>query len=848
MNGVFFLKGGETLITHQKDDAWHIKSGNVLVYIVPWKNNVAGRRAFLYEAKEGQAIPSLCFRDYEYNEWRFCFVAVDTAEISVIHGGNTAVLRSRFAQKTKMQNIERESFDESAVDYYKMTLVAEDGLIHKTIQDQKTTSENTLKIIYNVFNRRQIKIKTKKAGNKLYDAVSVICANSGITIAPLEKIQGACPDGFNISDIARISHFAYREIVLDENWYKSDSGALLAFDESGDPVACIPKGQNKYTAYFVNDGDAKPISKKLAMKLNPKAYALYRPFVSKSMGTKGLIEYCIKSFNKADILQIVLFTALCTAIGLLLPLINQLLYDTMIPLGASKAVMQLGFVIGSAMIGNVCFSITKNLLNFRASSRIGADINCAVQDRLFNLPERFIRKYESADLAQRVFGLSKVAEAAVDVVLVTGLTAILSIVYFVRMASYSAVLSWVGVFMLFVYMTALSLISRRESKYQEQIQEIDAKASSVLYQYVNGISKIRMSGAEDRALFEYMKLFTQTRELDSRRNVVSSISSVLSAASSGLFSVVLYWLLIQNGGVSIGEFIAFTSAFGMFSGAFLQVVTGALQFQLLKPSYDRCKPILNETPELDESKELPGDLSGELEINNVTFSYSPDSPVVLDNVSLHISAGEYIGIVGPSGCGKSTLLKLLLGFEVPNTGKIYYDGKDVESLDKRELRKKIGVVLQDGKLIAGSIFENITITSPKSTLNDAQRVIREIGLENDVKDMPMGLHTVLSENCGTISGGQQQRILIARAIISKPGILFFDEATSALDNITQSMVCESLDSMNATRLVIAHRLSTIINCDRIIVMNAGKIAEQGTYQELMDAKGLFYELASRQIS
>ena len=261
---------------------------------------------------------------------------------------------------------------------------------------------------------------------------------------------------------------------------------------------------------------------------------------------------------------------------------------------------------------------------------------------------------------------------------------------------------------------------------------------------------------------------------------------------------------------------------------------------------ERLRPILRERPEFDEAKELPGDISGAVEINNVTFSYDKDSPVVLDGITLDIKAGEYVALVGPSGCGKSTLMKLLLGFEKPDHGKIYYDNKDIESIDKRELRKKMGVVLQDGKLISGSIYENITVTAPEAKLRDVNRVIAAVGLKEDIAAMPMGIHTVLSEDCGTISGGQQQRILIARALISKPRIIFFDEATSALDNITQSKVCETLEKTDATRIVIAHRLSTVMHCDRIIVLDKGKIAEQGTYEELMQNRSLFYELAGRQ--
>ena len=273
-----------------------------------------------------------------------------------------------------------------------------------------------------------------------------------------------------------------------------------------------------------------------------------------------------------------------------------------------------------------------------------------------------------------------------------------------------------------------------------------------------------------------------------------------------------------------------------------------MQVNDIKPVYERCKPVLDTLAEFDEDCVLPGKLTGEIELNNVTFAYDGQSDNVINNLSLHISPGEYVGVVGSSGSGKSTLLKLLLGFEKPQIGRIYYDGKDIDSMDKRELRKKFGVVLQDGGLIPGSIQENITITAPGTSAKRVSEVIKEVGLASDVRAMPMGIHTVLSENSGSISGGQKQRILIARAIVGRPKILFFDEATSALDNVTQQMVCESIEKLNATRIVIAHRLSTVINCDRILVMEHGELVEEGTYEELMDKKGRFYDIAIRQIS
>jgi ATP-binding cassette subfamily C protein len=294
--------------------------------------------------------------------------------------------------------------------------------------------------------------------------------------------------------------------------------------------------------------------------------------------------------------------------------------------------------------------------------------------------------------------------------------------------------------------------------------------------------------------------------------------------------------------------MAFMSLFAIFETNALEAVKGIVSLRSLKPLFKRFEPIMLEKPEYEEGCELPGEISGAIEINNVSFAYSKDEPNVLNNINLNIKSGEHLGIVGTSGSGKSTLMKLLLGFEKPTSGKIYYDNKDIEKIDKRELRKKMGVVLQNGKLITGSIYDNITITCPGASVSDVNRVVEQVGLKEDIEKMPMGLYTLLNEETSTISGGQQQRILIARALMSSPELLLFDEATSALDNITQSKVSDTLDRMNITKIVVAHRLSTIINCSRIIVMDNGSIAEEGTYDELMEKEGIFYNLASRQLT
>jgi len=265
------------------------------------------------------------------------------------------------------------------------------------------------------------------------------------------------------------------------------------------------------------------------------------------------------------------------------------------------------------------------------------------------------------------------------------------------------------------------------------------------------------------------------------------------------------------------------------------------------PLYEQAKPILTTPPEVDQGKEHPGVLTGAIEAQRLRFRYHATSPLVLRDVSLSVRAGEFVALVGPSGSGKSTMLRLLLGFETPEAGSIYYDGHDLARLDRQALRRQIGVTLQNGRLMAGDIFSNI-VGSSLATVDDAWESARMAGLADDIRAMPMGMHTVISEGAGTLSGGQRQRLLIARALVQKPRILFFDEATSALDNQTQDTVTTSLEQLKVTRVVIAHRLSTVLRADRIHVFDRGRIAEGGTYEELMAAGGLFRELARRQLA
>jgi ATP-binding cassette subfamily C protein len=375
-------------------------------------------------------------------------------------------------------------------------------------------------------------------------------------------------------------------------------------------------------------------------------------------------------------------------------------------------------------------------------------------------------------------------------------------------------------------------------------------------QLINGISKLRVAGGEERAFASWSKNYSRQVKLELSTQNVEDAVALFNTVMPTLTSALLFWFTISlvteaqtsgESGLTIGTFLAFNTAFGTFIKGATDVsntVSGALQ---VVPQWKRAQPILETVPEVNLSKADPGKLMGRITVDHVTFRYRDDGPLTLDDVSIYAEPGEFIALVGGSGSGKSTIFRLLLGFETPKAGTIYYDGQDLSGLDVDAVRRQLGVVLQTGRIMSASIFENLA-SGAQITLDEAWEAARMAGLADDIAAMPMEMHTVISEGGGNLSGGQRQRLLIARALVLKPRILLFDEATSALDNRTQAIVSESLDKLQVTRMVIAHRLSTIRNAHRIYVLQAGRVVQEGSFEELASQEGLFAQLMARQMA
>lgn len=847
-SNILHLYSTDQYVTEHDRDAYRVVSGTVIVFIAPFTDGRSGRRVKLCDVPAGNSLPSFAYKDDEGGQWNFILVPEDEADILCMPGMATSVLYKRFAAKTGLEEYEDEGWNRCLADYYNLESLKDNVFINRGIKNAPGVTEESNRMMVETFRKGEDRIE---GNDPMYRAVAFACRSASIDILPIDELDAGTE--FTPRYIAKASRFICREVVLDLNWFTMDSGTIIS-DIDGEPVACVPRGSNRYYIYYGKSGEKVPLTKEIAETVNPKAFTLARALPSRPMTKKDLLRFGLKSMSRNDVIMVCILGLVGVLIGILLPTLNQKIYDDYIPVGDISQLVQLCIVIATFMIANLFFGMVKNLCEYRVSSHVGYDIQNAVYYRVFHLPESFFRDYDSADLAERINIAGGYARSYVELFLVSGLSTVFSLMYLVSMFRYSSKLSLIGLLMLLVFSLVTYFINTGTMKLREKIATDSGNASSRLYQFLEGVEKIRMAGAEDRAAYQYLIPFTSKERNSLKLARIESLSDTLTGSISDLFNIVFYLIIVaviikkNNGSISTGSFMAFMSAFGAFSGAVLSMVSALIEIYQMKPEYERFKGVLETAPEDNENSESPGELSGEITLKDIRFAYEEGGRNVLDGVSTTIKAGEYVGIVGSSGCGKSTLLKLLLGFEQPKSGSVMYDGKDLKLLDKRDLRKRLGVVLQNGKLISGSIFDNITITSPTSTVKDVERVIEAVGLKKDIDRMPMGLHTVLSENCGTISGGQQQRILIARAIIGNPAILIFDEATSALDNLTQAAVCESLDKMNVTRIVVAHRLSTIKNCDRILVMDSGKIVEQGNYDELMKMGGLFYKLAARQIA
>ncbi|MFL6193864.1 MAG: NHLP bacteriocin export ABC transporter permease/ATPase subunit [Thermoanaerobaculia bacterium] len=671
--------------------------------------------------------------------------------------------------------------------------------------------------------------------------------------APKETSVGA-RQGNRLAAICAASRVRFRRVILRDVWWRQDNGPMIAFRvldgqrKETRPVALIPDSARSYR--LVDPAEPAPVKVDAAVaeSLSGEAYMFYTPLPERQVTPGDLLRAALRGRRK-DLATILLMGAAGGLLGLLVPVLTGQVFGNVIPGANRPQLVQITLALVVSALAAGSFQITRSLAVLRLGGKIDGAVQSAVWDRLLALPVSFFRQFTVGDLSNRSMGIDSIRELVTGNVLTSILAAVFSVFSFALLFHYSWRLALLATALVAVLLGVTALLVWLQLRHQRELLHLQGRVSSMLFGLIGGIAKLRVGGAEQRAFALWANRFAEQRERAIRAQRIANVQTTFNAVYGVLTTIGLFAMvgLSARSELSLGEFLAFNAAFGQFLGSALAMIGVFSSLLTLVPIYERLSPILEEVPEVDTTKAEVGDLAGEIEFSHVSFRYQEDGPAILDDVSFRAAAGEFIALVGPSGAGKSTCLRLILGFERPTSGSIYFDGQDLASLSLHSVRRQLGVVLQSGRPMVGDIFTNI-VGSSSLGIEDAWEAARMAGLEEDVKAMPMGMHTVISEGAETFSGGQRQRLLIARAIVHRPRIILFDEATSALDNRTQEIVSRSLERLKATRIVIAHRLSTILNADRIYVLQNGRVVESGTYAELLRQGGVFAQLASRQIA
>ncbi|MYQ98898.1 ATP-binding cassette domain-containing protein, partial [Streptomyces sp. SID6139] len=469
--------------------------------------------------------------------------------------------------------------------------------------------------------------------------------------------------------------------------------------------------------------------------------------------------------------------------------------------------------------------------------------------RLLRLPTRFFAERSTGELASAAMGISAMRRMLAGIGPVVAQSVTVGAMNLGLLLWYSVPMALAAIGMLVVIAAVFLGLGLWQVRWQRRLVVLGNQLNNQAFQTLRGLPKLRVAAAENYAYAAWAREFARSRELQQKAGRIKNLTAVLGAVYLPVCSLLMFMLLAgpARGTLSAADFLTFNTSVTMVLTSVTQLTGSLVSAVAALPLFEEIRPVLRAAPEVRAGSTRPGPLTGALEARKLSFRYSEDGPLVLDGVDFAVRAGEFVAVVGPSGCGKSTLLRLLIGFEGPLSGSVLYDGQDLAALDQSAVRRQCGVVLQHAQPFTGSLLDVICGTEPY-TPEEAMAAAEMAGLAEDIQRMPMGLHTIVSGG-GSVSGGQRQRLMIAQALIRRPRILFFDEATSALDNDTQRIVIDSTRKLNATRVVIAHRLSTVLDADRVIVMEEGRVVQQGSPAELLaDTTGRLHELVRRQLT
>ena len=685
----------------------------------------------------------------------------------------------------------------------------------------------------------------------LHEALRVVGRHAGIAFRrPAASRPSTAAD--TLARVLGASGVRARRVRLarEDRWWIGDSGAMLAFRADDErPVALLPGVWGNYREVDPVDGRTRRITAARAAALRPEAWAFHPPLKSASAAPRDLLGI-IRAGSTADIARI-LTSGLLGGLVMLLPAVAiGLVAEQAIPAGDTGLLYGISAALAAFGLVRALLQVLQGMALMRLEGRCAARMEAAFWDRLLQLPAGVLQRYPAGNLALRGMTFQNLRDAAQGVV---G-NGLLSLVFlapaFLLIAFYNPALGGVtAAFGLLSLLATVALGMLQVAPHRRMLGTAQGLAGR-LFQLINGIAKLRVDGAESSAFAVWARDYREQKraelELGALETHLRAAGRALPLVSAALLLAAM--TLSGRDSIAVGDFIAVYVLFLLYQTAVRRLGESFSALAAVMPALDQIRPLLAEAPETGAEGESVEELGGEIVFDHVSFRYDPDGPAILDDVSIRAEPGEFVAIAGESGAGKSTLLRIALGLVQASGGSVYYDGRDLRHLNLKQVRRQVGVVPQAVQLHPQDLWDNIVGDREDVAAEDAWEAARLAAVDREIRAMPMGMLTPVGASAAVTSGGESQRIRIAHALLGKPRILLLDEATNWLDNDTQARVMANLSGLTSTRIVIAHRLSTLREADRIYVMRAGKVVQEGTFRELEAVPGPFRELVRRQVA
>lgn len=686
-------------------------------------------------------------------------------------------------------------------------------------------------------------------GAALLDALKLIGRHEGIDFKRPPRMN-TDDSAVALGDVLQASGVRWRQVRLarEDRWWTGDNGALLAFrEDDGRPVALLPGALGNYREVEPLSRRKTRVTATQAASFRPRAWQFYPSLPAGRAGVRDLLRVAGKGLP-AD-LTLCVATGLAAGLVMLFPAaLVGFVADRVIPAGETGLLYLATTALAAfALLGALLHTVRGSAL-MRLEGRATSRLEAAFWDRLLRLPSNFLQRYSTGDTAMRGMAFQRLRDAVQDVVA----SAILSIVFLspalLLISFYDAALGGVCAALALLSLALTVMLGVWQVRPQDRAIRVTHDLGGRLNQLIAGISKLRVAGAEGSAFAAWARKYRDQKRAELHHGAREAYLQAFSAALPFLTVAALFLAvtLREREAIRVGEFLTVFMLFILFQTAVARLGASFSAITTIIPTLDQVRPFLSEPPERSVEGEPAGELRGEILIDHVSFRYQSEGPLILDDVSIHARPGEFIAIAGESGSGKSTLFRLALGLEQPASGSVYYDGRDLRHLNVKQVRRQVGVVPQEIQLHPQDLWDNIVGGQEDANGEDAWEAARLASIDRDIKAMPMKMLTPVGANL--ISGGEAQRILIAHALIRNPRILLLDEATNWLDSDSQKKIMRNVESLASTRIVIAHRLSTLRQADRIYMLQAGKVVQQGPFAELVETEGAFRDLVRRQLA